>query len=110
MYFVEIRSTISQARSQGLLEGDDQVRQRRGGQREFLVPAGLGPTGVHADAAGDGEPADAPGAGGVQLAPQAGRLRAEEADRVLVGEAAGEVDDVADVVATGEGEERRPGR
>ncbi len=92
----------------GLLVGDDQVRQLRGGQRELLLPVGLGPTGVHADAAGDGEPADAPGAGGVQRVEQAGRLRAEEADRVLAGQAAGEVDDVADVVATGKGEESVP--
>jgi hypothetical protein len=78
----------------GLLEGDDQVGQLRCGQRELLVPAGLGPAGVYADAAGDGEPADAPGAGGVQRIEQAGHLRAEEADRVLVGKAAGEGDDV----------------
>jgi hypothetical protein len=39
---------------------------------------------------------------------QAGRLGAQEADRVLVGEAAGEVDDVADVVPSGEGEEGLP--
>ena len=32
----------------------------------------------------------------------------EELDRVLVGDAAGQVDDVADVVATGEGEEGVP--
>ena len=41
--------------------------------------AGLGATGVHAEAAGDGEPAHAPGAGGVQRVEQAGRVRAEEA-------------------------------
>src|SRR5439155_27253075 len=94
----------------GLLEGDDQVRQLRGGQRELLVPAGLGPADVDAEAAGDGEPADAPGAGGLQRVEQAGRLRAEEADRILAGDAAGEVHDVADVVAAGEGRGRRPGR
>jgi hypothetical protein len=92
----------------GLLEGDDQVRQRCVGQRELLVPAGFGPTGVYIEAAGDGEPSDAPGAGGVQRVEQAGRVRAEVADRVLVGDGTGEVDDVADVVATGEGEEGVP--
>src|SRR5581483_2472426 len=55
-----------------------------------------------------GEPAHAPGAGGVQRVEQAAHIRAEEADRVLAGDAAGEVDDVADVVATGEGEEGVP--
>lgn len=73
--------------------------------RLCVVPAGLGPTGIDAEAAGDGEPADAPGAGGVQRVEEAGRLGAEEADLVLVGDAPGEVDDVADVVAVGEGEE-----
>jgi hypothetical protein len=80
------------------------VRHLRGGQREFLVPAGLGPADVDAEAAGDGEPADAPGAGGVQRVKQAGRVRAEEADRVLMGNAAREVDDVGDVVSAGEGQ------
>jgi len=89
----------------GLLEGDDQVRQLRSGQRELLVPGGLGPTDVHAEAAGDGEPADAPGAGGVQRVEQAGRVRAEVVDRVLVGNGPGEVDDVADLVTIAEGEE-----
>jgi hypothetical protein len=92
----------------GLLEGDDQVRQRCVGQRELLVPAGLGPTGVYIEAAGDGEPSDAPGAGGVQRVEQAGRVRAEVVDRVLVGDGTGEVDDVADVVAIGDGEEGVP--
>ena len=92
----------------GLLEGDDQVRQRRGGQRELLVPGDLGAADVHAEAAGDGEPADPPGAGGVQRVEQTDRVRAEVADRILVGDAAGEVHDVADVVAIAEGEERVP--
>ena len=95
-------------RLDGLLERDDQVRQLRGRQRELLVPGDLGPADVHAEAAGDGEPAHAPGAGGVQRVEQAGRVRAEEADRVLAGDGAGEVDDVADVVAVGEGEEGVP--
>ena len=95
-------------RLDGLLEGDDQVRQRRRGQREFLVPAALGPADVDADAAGDREPADAPAAGGVQRVQQAGRVGAEVADRVLVGDGAGEVDDVADVVAIAESEKRVP--
>jgi hypothetical protein len=43
--------------------------------------------------------------GRVQCVEQAGRVRTEVADRVLTGEAAGEVDDVADVVTIGEGEE-----
>jgi hypothetical protein len=92
----------------GLLEGDDQVRQRCGGQRELLVPGDLGPADVHAEATGDGEPADAPGAGGVQRVEQTDRVRAEVADRILVGDAAGEVDDVTDVVAIAEGEEGVP--
>jgi hypothetical protein len=57
------------------------VWQFRGRQREVLVPGGLGPTEVHAEAAGDDAPVDAPGAGGVQGVEQAGRVRAEEADR-----------------------------
>ena len=92
----------------GLLEGDDHVRQVRGGQREILVPGDLGPADVRAEAAGDGEPADAPGAGGVQRVEQAGRVRAEVADRVPAGDAASKVDDVADVVATTKGEEGVP--
>jgi hypothetical protein len=95
-------------RLDGLLEGDDQVRQLRGGQRELLVPGGLGPADVDAEAAGDGEPADAPGTGRVQRVEQAGRVRTEEVDRVLAGDAAGEVDDVADVVTIAEGEEGVP--
>jgi hypothetical protein len=59
-------------------------------------------------AAGDGESADAPGAGGVQCVEQTDRVRAEVADRILVGDAAGEVDDVTDVVAIAEGEEGVP--
>ena len=55
-----------------------------------------------------GEPADAPGAGGVQRVEQTDRVRAEEADGILIRDAAGEVDDVADVVATSEREERVP--
>ncbi len=92
----------------GLLEGDDRVRNLHSGQRKLLVPAGLGPADVHAEAASDGEPTDAPGVGGVQRVEQAGRIRAEGGDRVLAGDAAGQVDDVADVVPAGEGEECVP--
>ncbi|HYU03313.1 MAG TPA: hypothetical protein VEL02_05660 [Jatrophihabitantaceae bacterium] len=49
-----------------------------------------------------------PGAGGVQGVEQASCVRAEEADRILVGDGAGEVDDIADVVTTAEGEEGVP--
>jgi hypothetical protein len=72
------------------------------------VPRDLVPADVHAEAAGHGEPAHAPGAGGVQRVEQAGHVRTEEADRVLAGDAAGEVDDVADGMAVAEGEERVP--
>jgi hypothetical protein len=92
----------------GLLEGDDQVRQLRSGQRELLMPGDLGPTDVYPEAAGDGEPADAPGARGVQYVEETDRVRAEVADRILVGDAAGEVDDVTDVMAIAEGEEGVP--
>jgi hypothetical protein len=71
-------------------------------------PGDLGPADVHAKAAGDGEPTGAPGGGGVQRVEQTDRVRPEVADRILVRDAAGEVDDVADVVAIAEGEEGVP--
>jgi hypothetical protein len=95
-------------RLDGLLEGDDQVRQVCGGEREGLVPGDLGVAEVDAEAAGDGEPADVPGAGGVQRVEQAGQVGAEEGDRIGAGDAAGEVHDLADVVAGAEGEEGVP--
>ena len=84
------------------------MRQHCGRQRELLLPGDLGPAGVHAETAGKGEPADAPRAGGVQRVEQTHRVRAEVVDRILAGDAPGEVDDVTDVVAIAEGEERVP--
>ena len=78
------------------------------GSARLLVPGDLRPADVHAEAARDGEPADLPRPGGVERVEQTGRVRAEVADRVASGDAAGEVDDVADVVAIAQGEERVP--
>ena len=88
-----------------LLERDDQVRQRHGRQVEPFVPRDLGPTQVDGETAGDGEPADAPGAGRVQRVEQPGQIGPEERDRVVAGDAAGEVDDVGDPVPLAQGEE-----
>jgi hypothetical protein len=99
------REAVGDERLGRLLEGDDQVRQLRGGEGKVLGPAGLRPADVDAEARCHGEAANGPGAGGVERVQERCRVVAEEGDRVLAGDAAREVDDAADVVALAEGEE-----
>lgn len=92
----------------GLLEGDDQVRQRRGGQRELLVPAAFGPADVHAEAAGDGKLRTPH----VRAAFSALSRPVVSVRKKWTGSSSGMVparwDDIADVVATAEGQKGVP--
>ena len=74
------------------------------------MPRDLGPADVDAEAAGNGEPPDTPSPSGVQGVQQAGQVGAEEVDRVLTGDGAGQMDDVGDRRTACPGQGRRPGR